>query len=384
MKCINCGTQNNYRERIANSRHCKNCNHRFVFEPKLMYPAKFSDAFFEKLVTDISVNNTLKFTENQLYYFLNQRLIKKRPNITSDLIFLTYLTIILVMIGFLSHQDTNGIFIIAVGILISLGIPVIATYQKNKQIKKMLVSPEKFQEYLNSWKAVNPIDEILTLPTQQNLPNSINSDITAYSFDRVVVCDSAEIANLLIANNFHFENNSAVLSIDGYPENIFNTVMEMLRRNDDLKVYVLHDASPKGVSVVNTLSTNPDWFVNNSNSNVTIYDLGLLPRQIFKNFSNNSNFFTQISEDFAREAKELSSNVKEDLTEKEIKWLEAGKFVELESFTPQRLLRVISQGILNSRQSNNNNSGFGDSGIVSSSDSFDDCDIAVFADDCFG
>ena len=255
------------------------------------------------------------------------------------------------------------------------------TDEINKTIKTLLITPEKFQDYLNSWKAVNPIDGILTVTEQKNVPSSINSDITYYSFDRVVVCDNPEIANLLIANNFHFENNSAVLSIDGYPENIFDTVMEMLRRNDNLKVYVLHSASPSGVSVVNTISTNSDWFSNASNSNVTIYDLGLLPRQVF----NNSNFFTQISEDSAREAQELSSEIKEDLTEKEIKWLEAGKYVELESFTPQRLLRVISQGISKSRQTNSDNSsGFVDYGSPSSGNDFDSCDTTIFADDCFG
>ncbi|MDY6899628.1 MAG: MFS transporter permease [Cyanobacteriota bacterium] len=344
-----------------------------------MYTAKFSDAFFAKLISDISANDNFKFTKKQLYYLLNKRLIKKKSITTSDSIFSTYLVLILTIIGISSSQKSLEIFVGVVGVLIVLEGIAIDFYKKNKKIKKLLITPEKFQDYLNSWKAVNPIDGLLTLSTQTSLPSSINSDITSYSFDRVVVCDSAEIANLLIANNFHFENNSAVLSIDGYPENIFDTVMQMLRRNEDLKVYVLHDASPKGVSVVNTISTNSNWFSNNSNSNITIYDLGLLPRQVF----NNSNFFTQISEDSAREAQELSSKVKEDLTEKEIKWLEAGKYVELESFTPQRLLRVVSQGILNSRQSNNN-SGFGDSGIVGSMDSSDDCDITIFADDCFG
>ena len=262
-----------------------------------------------------------------------------------------------------------------------LGGTATYNYENNQEVKKLAITPEKFQDYLNSWKAVNPIDGILTLPTQTNLPSSINSDITSYSFDRVVVCQSREVANLLIANNFHFENNSAVLSIDGYPENIFDTVMEMLRRNDDLKVYVLHDASPKGVSVVNTLSTNPDWFANTANSNVTIYDLGLLPRQVF----NYSNFFIQISEYYTRLAQELPSEIKQNLTTEEIKWLEAGKYVELESLTPQRILRVITQGISKSRQSkNDNSSGFVDSGILSSSDSSEDCDVLMFADDCFG
>lgn len=373
MKCINCGTQNSYKERIENYRYCKVCSHRFVFEPKLMHTAKFTDVFFAKLISDLSANNTLKFTEKQLFYLLNKRLTKKLSN-TSDSIVLMYLVFIIGIVGILSDRQANGIFFTTIGVLIIISIAAVDIYQRTKNNQKLIITPEKFQDYLSSWKSVNPINEIIPLSPQENLPSSINSDITAYSFDRVVVCDSRKVANLLIANNFHFENNSAVLSIDGYPENIFDTVMQMLLRNDNLKVYVLHDASPKGVSVVNTLSTNSDWFANTSDSNITIYDLGLLPRQVF----NNSNFFIRISEDSAREAQELSSDIKKDLTDKEIKWLEAGKYVELESFTPQRLLRVISQGISKSRQS-------GSSDIcVDYGSGGDGDDITMYADDCFG
>lgn len=379
MKCINCDVQNSLGERIANSRRCKNCSHRFVFEPQTMSDVRFTDTFFAQLISDISANNTLQFTEKQLFSLLNKRLIKKRYN-TSDSIILTYSAFILGIIGILSQQQANGLFFTTIGVLIIISIAAVDIYQRTKKIRKLLVTPEKFQDYLSSWKAINTIDGILTLSEQENLPNSINSDITAYSFDRVVVCNSAEIANLLIANNFHFENNSAVLSIDGYPENIFDTVMQMLRRNQDLKVYVLHDASPSGVSVVNTLSNNPNWFSNTSSSNVTIYDLGLLPRQVF----NNSSFFTQISDDSATEAQELSSEVKKDLTDKEIKWLEAGKYVELESFTPQRLLRVITQGISKSSQSGSSDSFVDYGGGGDFSGGSDACDITIFADDCFG
>ncbi|MBV6623234.1 MAG: hypothetical protein KI793_09920 [Rivularia sp. (in: Bacteria)] len=381
MKCINCGTDNNYKERITNSRHCKNCNHQFAFEPKLMYAVKFTDGFFAKLISDISANNSLKFTEKQLFYILNKRLLKKIPSYTSCLSSsLYFFGFIFAFIGVLFTRYTLGKVIIIIGMFMLLGGTATYNFENNQKIQKLIVTPEKFQEYLNRWQSINPIEGILTLSKQENLPNSINSDITAYSFDRVVVCDSAEVANLLIANNFHFENNSAVLSIDGYPENIFDTVMQMLRRNDDLKVYVLHDASPRGVSVVNTLSTNPNWFANTSNSNVTIYDLGLLPRQIF----NNSNFFTQVSEEFAAQAKELSLDIKKDLTEDEIKWLEAGKYVELESFTPQKLLNVISQGISKSRQSVGSDSvvDYGSGGDFSGGS--DACDITIFGDDCFG
>ncbi|BAU41594.1 hypothetical protein [Leptolyngbya sp. O-77] len=49
------------------------------------------------------------------------------------------------------------------------------------------------------------------------------------------------IAQMLISNNVHFENNCAILSINGYPQPIFDTVMKMLRRNPGLTVFAFQD-----------------------------------------------------------------------------------------------------------------------------------------------
>ena len=55
MKCVNCGADNNLKERTANQGRCKNCNHTFAFEPNsadIKY--KFSDPFFQNIINDIS------------------------------------------------------------------------------------------------------------------------------------------------------------------------------------------------------------------------------------------------------------------------------------------------------------------------------------------
>lgn len=41
---------------------------------------------------------------------------------------------------------------------------------------------------------------------------------------------------------------------------IFETVMQMLSRNPELQLYTLHDASPRGVSLVHQLRTSSNWF----------------------------------------------------------------------------------------------------------------------------
>ena len=232
--------------------------------------------------------------------------------------------------------------------------------------QQFLFSSIDLDGWLTKWQQINgKVDKVLTSQQEQIAPTSINPDITAYSFDRLVVCDSANIAQLLIANNFHFENNCAILSITGYPQSIFNTTMEMLRRNPDLKVYAIHDCSSKGVSLVHHLRTSEKWFLN---SNVTIIDLGLLPRQII---ASQGKMFTRFSSQLKDEAKKLSVDIRLTLTAEELAWLDTGNFVELESFTPQKLIQVLRHGISGSLNLESDDSSIiliGDSGINSGND----------------
>ncbi|MEC4815336.1 MAG: hypothetical protein SAK29_18970, partial [Scytonema sp. PMC 1069.18] len=256
-----------------------------------------------------------------------------------------------------------GIFILVVGILLSLFVfssfplfvivvllGMLSIYLGTRQLgrielieEEFLFSQSQFQDWLSRWQKINgPILKILTSPREQIAPAAINPDVTAYSFDKLVVCDSAAIAQLLIANHFHFENNCAILSVNRYPQSIFDTTMQMLRRNSELKVYALHDCSPQGVGLVHHLSTSPDWFRDN---NVAIIDVGLLPRQII---TTKRGMFIQTSPNSAQEAKQLAGEIRQSLSAEELAWLESGRFVELESFTPQRLIKVLQQGIAGS------------------------------------
>jgi hypothetical protein len=279
-----------------------------------------------------------------------------------------------------------GVVILVVGISASLFVldsfPVfsivvilglLSIFLGTRQLGKVENIPQQFlfpstdlDSWLTKWQQINgKVDKVLISAQQQIAPTSINPDITAYSFDRLVVCDSANMAQLLIANNFHFENNCAILSITGYPQSIFNTTMEMLRRNPDLKVYAIHDCSPKGVSLVHHLRTSENWFLN---SNVTIIDLGLLPRQII---ASQGKMFTRFSSQLKHEAKKLSVDICQSLTADELAWLHTGNFVELESFTPQKLIQVLRHGISGSLNLESDDSSIiliGDSGINSGND----------------
>jgi hypothetical protein len=206
-------------------------------------------------------------------------------------------------------------------------------------IQEVLFQPDEIQGWLKRWQEVNgTVFRLLAPPTKKTGTAAVNPDVTAYSFDRLVVCQTAEVAQMLIANNFHFENNCAILSIGGYPEDIFDVTMQMLRRNADLKVYLLHDCSPQGMSILHQLTTSDRWF---QDSNVAIIDVGLTPNQVMTS----KHLFVQTSTASAQIAKQISPSEWKGLSVDEISWLTEGNYVELESFTPQQLIQVLNHGI---------------------------------------
>ncbi len=340
MKCVVCGTKNTLKERLANKGRCKRCQQPFAFEPSNMGKIQITDSLFDKFIDHVSDNKTFYFTRNQLLYLINKRLGQqgKRLQKLGQFIGVAVAVGLGVIIWFSSKQLFAVYAVLAV---ISIGLWLV----KAKQLKaqSLVVPSSQLEGWIRRWQDLNrTIGKMLPPPSPEPDQVPVREELRDYSFDRLVVCDRPEIAQMLIANNFHFENNCAVLSFNGYPQSIFTTVMEMLRQNPDLKVYALHDATPIGLSLVYHLQTSPTWFCT---SQVAIYDLGLLPRQIFKN----SQIFLRKSPESAAEAKQLPAPVKAKLSPQEIAWLESGHYVELDVVSPRKLLQVVSQGIIRSQ-----------------------------------
>ena len=346
MKCIQCNVDNNLKDRIANQGRCSNCKHPFAFEPTSMESnLRFTDGFFAKALADISANGTLYFTRKQLLYLLEKRLARK---FSSGMIIAGYFFVALVGFVVLS---ISGLGAIVLGYLFLIGvvIPFILRRWPPKRRLQQLLEISKFititdamlDDWLQQWQRFNPPPTRLLPPpsASASLAPAAADDVTAYSFDRVLVCDSVAIAQLLIANNIHFEHNCAVLSISGYPQAIFATTMAMLRRNPDLQVIALHNCSPSGVALINELRTSPVWYLD---SGQVIFDLGMLPRQVA---AARGHAYIQVSADSAQSARVMPPEVVKQLSATELKWLEAGYFVDLESLTPQKLMHIVSQGI---------------------------------------
>jgi len=308
MKCIRCGTDNNYKDR--QDKKCKKCGHEFVFEPRTMTP-KITDDIFAQIINDISLNNTIFYTQKQFDYYFDK--IAKN----------------------LEYKSVMSIT--------SIYFSVIALLNKKPKIQGFLVEQSKLREWQNQWNSINGssgrlLSPIILSPITPNQNLIPNFDLNNYSFDRLVVCQKDEIAHFFITNNFHLENNCAILSITGYPQSTFQTILNMARQNPYLKVYALHDCSASGMNLVYNLQTQPNWFLNYQ---IPIYDLGLSYQQVMKI----PNAF--VRKDSNSQNRELPFEVRQNLSSKAIKWLENGYYLELESFSPKFLLKVIKKGITN-------------------------------------
>jgi hypothetical protein len=368
---------------------------------------KLTDPFFAKLILDLSANNTLFFTPRQLYYSLDKKLRSRESKMGANLIsifigfpvviflifwisgffnipystvapilFITYATLLIWgaaqnsisrQLNRRARQNNIQALKVLAGVLLLIGLPfsiitntvagIIAAIvlgcgaawlsfdrqrQQSKIFDEFLIDREQFNIWLNQWTSINN-QPVNMLAEPRTITIAPSPDVTAYSFDRVVVCNSIQVAQILINNNFHFENNCAVLTINGYPENIFVTTMEMLRRNPDLKVYALHDCSPAGIQMVSQLRHQDNWF---PDTTIPIIDVGILPRQIM----NSMDATTRQSTRAASAAQRMSAEVRANLNTEELQWLETGCYLDLESFSPQQIIQILQRAINSSKE----------------------------------
>lgn len=430
MKCIHCGIDSNLKDRQANQSCCKSCKRAFAFEPgtiDLTLPnAKITDPLFAKIIAEISVNGTLFFTVKQFTYLLDRKLKKKAGsgiavlvilyimfNIfagfgiglalslffsearwmvlgTCNIFFALYLqnisnssnfryqyrqaaAVMMRIVGFIVLLGGVGLGIflkslVSFGLDVAIGLLInywgfLQQQKVSKSSEEFLVEIAQAKKWLLQWQSTHGnIDQLLPKP-QAKLSATPDSAVTAYSFDRLVVCNQPAIAQILLENHFHFEHNCAILSITGYPENVCDTVLEMVRRNPDLIVYAFHDASPDGVNLIHRLRSESRWF---PSPTVKIVDVGLLPRQAI---AARHKMFIRRAAAAASAAHELSPATRHSLTAAELAWLDAGNYVELESFMPQQLIQTLQRSIAISRSSDLSSDGdvtiWSDDGVLS-------------------
>jgi hypothetical protein len=164
------------------------------------------------------------------------------------------------------------------GFLILLAALAGAAYAHTKALGSLSMTRGEFDTLFARWCAAHgkPKDLIAPRAASRPLTPEMKRELANYSFDRAVICDRPETVDVLLGNDFHFENNCAVLTAGGYPDHAAPLIRTMLAQNPRLEVFVLHDATVEGCVLAHELRHSPDWF---GGKDVRVFDVALRPAQ---------------------------------------------------------------------------------------------------------
>ncbi len=270
MICIRCGHDSKYKERTG--RVCPGCKGRFAFEPR--EGDKMTDAGFQTCIHYVSAHGQVRWGVEHLYYEVCRRE-NRRSSPAEPRNFGIFCAVAALIFAVLALASRQGIFAFGAALsalfaLLGFGMAVARSRRHH-----VAVPLARFNDMWHRWvRTYGSPEGVIVRPDSDQAPRRpAEADIGDYSFDRAVICDRARTVDLLLANNFHFENNCAILSVDGYPRGPFETVRTMLKRNPRLQVFALHDATFVGCALAHRLANDPAWF----HGQVPVVDVGLRP-----------------------------------------------------------------------------------------------------------
>jgi hypothetical protein len=321
MKCSRCDHDSKYPERVKQSGCCPKCLGKFCFEPRDGDP--ITDMLFKKAIEAVSASGGVRFGVENLYYEVCRRAPKKYAPVGCSIALFVASVVCAIIAGAVPNVR---VLLVATAVFALIGVVNLIL---RASAGRVAIDAVKFSLFYERWCRVHGTPQgVIQRREQPAPPPEAEADLGDYSFDRVVISDRARTVDLLLANNFHFENNCAILSADGYPVGPAEVVKKMLRQNPRLQVFVLHDATPAGCRLAHSLATGRDWLP----AGVRIIDVGIRPGQA-KQF-------------FGLWLPGKSDEVKpgEGLTAMEAKWLSSNQ-LELAAVRPQQVLRWLFKAI---------------------------------------
>lgn len=267
MKCARCGHDSKYSERSG--RICPNCRLAFAFEPR--EGDKYTDMAFQAAIDRVSAKGTVKFLPDHVRF----QLLRRGSNSAGAALAVGAIGSLLVVLG---SVLTAQLWCVA------LVVPWVVAVLLVQRATVGGTLPG-FDALWRRWVSVHGAPPGLVEVAARKLPGpsvELERELHSYSFDRAVICDRPATVDVLLANDFHFENNCAVLTIDGHPAPVFRTVRAMLRNNPRLEVFALHDATPEGCALAHRLRTDPEWF---ADGRAKVFDVALRPAQVDRGWS---------------------------------------------------------------------------------------------------
>ncbi len=263
MKCPACLNQH---KKSAGPR-CR-CGYPFVFtDPSAQ---KMSDFRFLAIIDGATGDGTYYVTARQLYFEYCRRLGSKGPLTPA----ITAVSALGVATGlWLSGYDTIAVFC---GFFAVVGL-VICLYRLFSPPMKFLDFERVIDRYREGGTRER-LSQVLEKPTLHNPPPDWQEpDIYRYGVERVLLVQHDILVDLFVLNGLHAEQRTLIISETGYPEYIQPRVTEVLKDNPKIPVFMLHDATDRGIGMKRRLR-KLSWLPASEKR----IDLGIQPKDVRK------------------------------------------------------------------------------------------------------
>jgi len=197
--------------------------------------------------------------------------------------------------------------------------------------RRLRVTPRPavgYERFLAALDAHGPVPGLLTgdRPAPVAALHDDVPDLYDYGLPRLLVCQDPEIAGMLLANELHMESACPVFALRDLP--LDPRLTAALQRTPDAVVHVLHDASTAGYAAVADVVR---WA-----GDVRVHPLGLRPVH-----ATALHLCTTAAARSAVFAGGGLPALAGGLEPWELRWLGAGRAVEVAAVGPARLLRTV-------------------------------------------
>jgi len=235
VKCPQCGHVQKHHEGMT----CRSCQRRYILDPK--QGARIGDGRMAAYIRKASENGTRYFTENLIFRLHNDRVNKGASCVTIGFGLVSIGCLIAAVAG------APGFFYVLAAICALLTIGALIAMHKSADFSELSTA-------LDTWQAKDPTPFLIRKPSLEKEPDPPPADdVYDYGVEAVLIAEDRLTVDLLVKNGWHMENKALVISEDGYPKYLRERVFDILERQPELKVYLLHSSGARGMDMENRI-----------------------------------------------------------------------------------------------------------------------------------
>lgn len=131
---------------------------------------------------------------------------------------------------------------------------------------------EPIERWLSKWTALREVERLIMGPKLVHT----SLDDAPPSARCLIIVERDELVDLLLKNGAQRELSALIVAESGYPEALTNEARRLLDERSDLKVVLLHDATPAGVAMPARLQKSKTLPL----ANRELVDAGLFPADV--------------------------------------------------------------------------------------------------------